>query len=165
MRYLQRLFFLLLGFIFFQQHVVAQIHRLDGSQTKFSELDKRVQTLVDKAKVTGFTLTIFNEDTVFYQKTFGYSNYDAKATLSVNQVFYGASLSKAVFGYLVAQLTHKGIIDLDKPLQDYLDVPIPALKFEKEWRGFTDLTGMSDIRKSPQECACRTLLDFQIGDG
>ncbi len=124
-----------------------QIHRLDGSRIHFSELDKRVQALVDRAKVTGFTLTIYNQDAVVYQKSFGYSNYDSKDRLKVNQVFYGASLSKAVFGYLVAQLAHEGIIDLDKPLQDYLDVPLPEMKFEKEWRGFQNLSGDERYKK------------------
>nr|MBD3622969.1 serine hydrolase [Sunxiuqinia sp.] len=118
-----------------------QISRLDGSQISYTELDKRVQTLVDTAKVTGFTLTVYNQDSVAYQKSFGYSKFDSKDSLKVNQVFYGASLSKAVFGYLVAQLAHERIIDLDKPLQDYLDVPIPEMKFDKEWRGFKNLAG------------------------
>ena len=55
-------------------------------------------------------------------------------------VFYAASLSKAVFGYLVANLVNEGIIDLDKPLQKYFDVPIPDLKFEKDWKGFKDIS-------------------------
>ncbi len=97
----------------------------------FSELDKRVQVLVDKAKVAGFTLTIYNQNAVAYQKSFGYSSFDSKDSLKVDQVFYGASLSKAVFGYLVAHLAHEGIIDLDKPLQNYLEGPIPEMKFGK----------------------------------
>ncbi|WP_242693393.1 serine hydrolase domain-containing protein [Sabulibacter ruber] len=124
-----------------------RIHRLDGSRIHHSKLDKQVQALVEKAKVTGFTLTIFNQHAVVYQKAFGYSNYDAKDYLTIDHVFYGASLSKSVFGYLVAQLAQEGIIDLDRPLQDYLDVPIPELEFEKEWRGFKELTGDGRYRK------------------
>lgn len=56
-----------------------------------------------------------------------------------DHVFYGASLSKAVFGYVVAHLVKDGVIDLDKPLQSYLDTLIPDLHFEKEWKGFKNL--------------------------
>lgn len=122
-----------------EQKGEREIYRLDDSKIHHIDLEKRVQALVDSAKVTGLTLTIFNHDTVTYQKAFGYSRYDLKDSLKVDQVFYGASLSKAVFGYLVALLAYEGIIDLDKPLQKYLDVPIPEMKFEKEWRGFKNL--------------------------
>lgn len=127
--------------------IEAQIFRLDGSKIDSSTLEKHVQGLVSKAKVTGFTITIFNHDSVVYQKAFGYSNYDAKAPLKVDQVFYGASLSKAVFGYLVTLLAQQGVIDLDKPLQEYFDVPIPELKMEREWRGFKDISGDDRYKK------------------
>jgi CubicO group peptidase (beta-lactamase class C family) len=116
-----------------------QIQRIDGSSITSAKLDARIKTLVDTANVTGLTVTIFNQDTVAYQKAFGYSNYAAKDSLKVNHVFYGASLSKAVFGYIVSQLANEGLIDLDKPLQEYFDVPIPEMDFDREWRGFKNL--------------------------
>lgn len=124
-----------------------QIYRLDDSKIFNSELEQGIQRLVDTASVTGFTVTIFNHDSVTYQKAFGYSNYDSKDSLKLSQVFYGASLSKSVFGYLVAELAFEGIIDLDKPLQNYLDVPIPEMKFEKEWRGFKNLADDERYKK------------------
>ncbi len=115
------------------------IQHINGSSITIDKLDERIKTLLDTAKVTGLTVTIFNQDTVAYQNTFGYSNVAEKDSINIKHVFYGASLSKAVFGYIVAQLANEGLIDLDKPLQEYLDVPIPNLYFEKEWRGFKDL--------------------------
>ncbi|GMN06129.1 hypothetical protein MTsPCn5_15180 [Croceitalea sp. MTPC5] len=121
------------------QSKVERITRLDGSKVLAEELDQKIQKLVDTANVTGITVSIFNQDTLAYQKAFGYANYGKKDSLSVDQLFYGASLSKSVFGYLVAHLVQDGTLDLDKPLQDYLDTPIPELYFEKEWRGFKNL--------------------------
>jgi CubicO group peptidase (beta-lactamase class C family) len=117
------------------------IKKIDGQTITFTALDKRISHLTDTANVTGLTVTIFNEDTVKYQKAFGYANLAKKDSLKTDHVFYGASLSKSVFGYLVATLAHEGIIDLDKPLQDYLETPIPEMSFEKEWRGFKNLAG------------------------
>lgn len=116
-----------------------QIQKIDGSTIAEITVDKRVETLVDTADVTGLTVTLFNQDTVVYQKAFGYSNFIKKDSLSINDVFYGASLSKAVFGFIVAQLANEGLIDLDKPLQEYLDVPIPKMQFNREWRAFKEL--------------------------
>ena len=118
---------------------IEQVTRLDGSKISVEELNQKIQKLVDTAKVTGLTVSIFNQDTLAYQKAFGYSDYGQKDLLKIDEVFYGASLSKSLFGYLVAHLVKDGLIDLDKPLQDYLDKPIPELYFEKEWRSFKNL--------------------------
>ena len=121
-----------------------QIKKLDSSQISEVELTIKIQSLIDTAKVAGVSIAIFNNNEIAYQKSFGYANLAKKDSLSNNKVFYGASFSKAVFGYLVAQLANEGVIDLDKPLQDYLEKPLPDVEFEKEWRGYKNLK--NDIR-------------------
>ncbi len=116
-----------------------QIKKLDGSQISEAELTTKIQSLVDTANVTGVSIAIFNDNKIGYQKSFGYANLDKKDSLTNKKIFYGASFSKAVFGYLVAQLADEGIIDLDKPLQDYLEKPLPNFEFKKEWRGYKNL--------------------------
>jgi len=115
------------------------ITRIDSTKIEDSKLDTRIKTLMDSAKVTGLAISVFNDNQIIYRKAFGYANFDKKTLLQINTSFYGASLSKAVFGYLVAILANDGIIDLDKPLQQYFDIPMPDLKFKDEWRGFQDL--------------------------
>ena len=115
------------------------ISRIDNTKIEVSNLDTRIKTLMDSAEVTGMAIAIFNDNQIIYRKAFGYANADKKTPMQVNTLFYGASLSKAVFGYLVATLANNGILDLDKPLQQYLDIPIPELKTKEEWRSFKDL--------------------------
>ncbi len=117
----------------------VKLKKLDGSEVIKTELTAKIRSLTDSAKVTGLSITIFNDNKVEYQKSFGYANFNKKDSLTNKTVFYGASFSKAVFGYLVAQLATEGIIDLDKPLQDYLDKPLPDFEFEKEWKGYKNL--------------------------
>ncbi len=117
------------------------IQKIDGNQISQSTLTAKIQALMDSARVTGMAVTIFNDNEITYQKAFGYANYEKRAPLRTDHVFYAASFSKAVFGYLVAQLALEGVIDLDQPLQDYLDKPLPEYEFEKDWRGFDDLKG------------------------
>ena len=128
-----------ISFLFGCSAKEQQIKRLDGSQISESELTAKIQALIDSANVTGISITIFNDNEIAYQKSFGYANFENKDALTNKTVFYGASLSKAVFGYLVAQLVVEGVIELDKPLQDYLVMPLPDFKFEKEWRGYKNL--------------------------
>jgi len=139
MKYLTTIiiFYILVGCS--KKNETNQIQRIDGSSITRVQLDDQINTLVDTANVTGLTVTIFNQDTVAYQKAFGYSNLTKKDSLNIDHVFYGASLSKAVFGYIVAQLANEGLIDLDKPIQEYLDVPIPKMQFKREWRGFKNI--------------------------
>jgi CubicO group peptidase (beta-lactamase class C family) len=130
---------LFLSFLFGCSAKEQQIKRLDGSQISESEITTKIQALIDSANVTGISTTIFNDNEIAYKKSFGYANFENKDALTNKTVFYGASLSKAVFGYLIAQLVVEGVIELDKPLQDYLVMPLPDFKFEKEWRGYKNL--------------------------
>lgn len=117
----------------------STITRIDSSIISVSELDNRIQALMDAAEVTGLAISILNDNQIIYRKAFGYANRDRETSLQINHSFYGASLSKAVFGYLVSNLVDEGIVDLDKPLQQYLDFPLHKLKSKNKWRGFQDL--------------------------
>ena len=118
-----------------------KIHKIDGSHISSPEVDKLVRRLMGAAKVTGLALTVFNKDKIIYQKAFGFSNAVTRDTLGVNTIFYGASLSKAVFSIVAMQLAEEGTINLDTPLQRYLQKPLPDYKFPKSWQGYTDLKG------------------------
>ena len=50
----------------------------------------------------------------------------AGSPLTVNSVMYGASLTKAVVGYLTVQLASEKRLDLDRPIAALLPHPIPS---------------------------------------
>jgi serine-type D-Ala-D-Ala carboxypeptidase/endopeptidase len=132
--------YVFLGFLISSCSSEPQIKKIDGSKINQALLSSKIQALIDSAHVTGLAISIFNDSRAIYKKAFGYANAEKMDSLKTKQIFYGASLSKAVFGYLVASLANDGIIDLDKPLQEYLDVTIPEMHFEKEWRGFKEIS-------------------------
>ena len=115
----------------------STVTRLDSTRIKVTELDARITSLIKAAKVSGIAISILNTNQIVYWKSFGYANHDKETSLQINHSFYGASLSKAVFGYLVAILASEGVIDLDKPLQQYLDFPL--FELGNMWYGFQDL--------------------------
>jgi len=95
-----------------------------------------------------------------YQKTFGYKNAETKEGIKGTTNFYGASLSKAVFAVLVLKLVQEGIIDLDKPLQQYLPKPVYDYPPQKKWHdNYTDLKGDTLYRK----ITARMCLDHTTG--
>lgn len=117
------------------------IRRIDNTEIKAVDLEVKIKSLVKKARVTGLAISILNDNQIVYRNAFGFANYYRKTALQINHSFYGASLSKAVFGYLISVLVSEGVIDLDKPLQRYLDFPMNKLKSENGWHGFQDLEG------------------------
>ncbi|MBK8626976.1 MAG: beta-lactamase family protein [Saprospiraceae bacterium] len=135
-----------------------QIKRLDGTKISFVEIDETVKLLMDKANVQGLSLSILNENQQAYIKSYGFKNLDQNEYLDTSTVLYGASFSKAVFGYLTMKLVQEKVIDLDKPLYQYLNKSIPEyeyfsdLKSDERWKLMTarmclsHTTGLPNVR-------------------
>src|ERR1700733_3240935 len=98
-----------------------QITRLDGSHLSLPQADSIVTNLMRDGHVMGLCISVLNNNRPVYIRAFGLKNSQTKEPLDTATVMYGASLSKAVFAFLVMQLVQEGIIDLDKPLYKYLD--------------------------------------------
>jgi CubicO group peptidase (beta-lactamase class C family) len=110
---------------------------LFSQQTKFSNasVDNIIKRLMDTAGVTGLSIGIIDNGKVEYVKSYGYRNKAAGLLNDTNTVFSAASLSKPVFALLVMQLIDKGMLELDKPLFNYLPKPLP------EYDNYKDLAG------------------------
>lgn len=123
------------------------IRKIDSTQIRVVDLETKIKSLMEEAKVTGLAISILNENQIVYRKAFGYANYNRETSLQINHSFYGASLSKAVFGYLVSILANEEVIDLDKPLQQYIDFPLFKLKSRNRRHGFQDLENDKRYKK------------------
>ncbi len=109
------------------------IVRLDGTEILKDSLTLKIDKLIKKANIHGIAITVFNENKVAYQRSFGYKDYEKKTELNDSTNIYGASFSKAVFGVLVMKLVENGVVDLDRPLQSYLPKKIYEYKPETKW--------------------------------
>lgn len=109
------------------------IMRLDGSTITPAEIDQCVTRLMRAADVTGVGIAIFNGGKVAYLKTYGVRDKENNLPLTPDSVMSAASLTKAAFAYMVMQLVQEGILDLDKPVYEYLPKPLP------EYQNYTDL--------------------------
>lgn len=136
------------------------IIKLDKSKISFASLDSKIQSLMTAANVQGLAISIFNNNQPVYKKTFGYKRLDTKEPIKTNTNFYGASLSKAVFAVLVMKLVEEAVIDLDKPLQDYLPKPIYEYTPTKKWHdNYSDLKNDSLYK----QITARMCLDHTTG--
>ncbi len=134
--------------------------KLDESKISFVSLDSKIQSLMKAANVQGLAITVFNNNEPVYKKTFGYNRLDTKEPIKSNSNIYGASLSKVVFAVLVMKLVEEGVINLDKPLQDYLPKPIYEYTPTKKWHdNYRDLKNDSLYK----QITARMCLDHTTG--
>ncbi|MGY3088712.1 CubicO group peptidase (beta-lactamase class C family) [Hymenobacter sp. UYAg731] len=108
-----------------QAQKAPPFHTLDGRTLRPADIDRTVQQLMDSARVPGLAVALLEGNKVRYLHTYGYRNLETKAPLEPQTAMYGASLSKAVFAYLVMQLVQEKRLDLDRPLAEYLPKPLP----------------------------------------
>ena len=150
--------FCLIGITFISH--AQTITRLDKSKISSAELDKKIQALMSAANVQGMAITIFNNNEPVYEKTFGYKNLNTKEPIKLTTNIYGASLSKVVFAVLVMKLVEEGVLNLDKPLQDYLPKPIYEYTPTKKWHdNYTSLKDDTLYKK----ITARMCLDHSTG--
>jgi len=115
-----------------QQRVVK---RLDGSSIKPVEIHETVSRLMKAAEVTGAGLAVFDDGKIALLKAFGVRDKERNLPLTVDSVMSAASFSKVAFAYMAMQLVDEGILDLDKPVYQYLPKPLP------EYSNYKDLAG------------------------
>jgi serine-type D-Ala-D-Ala carboxypeptidase/endopeptidase len=113
----------------------TSLKKLDGGSISTSELEAFIEQTMQKANVTGLSVAILNDSQLVYQKSFGYMDRKDGRRNGVQTIFSGASLSKPVFAYLVMLLAEEHVIDLDKPLYEYMDKPF------YEYPAYADLKG------------------------
>lgn len=73
----------------------------------------------------GLAIAVIDRGRVSRMRVYGARNA-AGDPLTSETVMYGASLTKAVVGYLTAQLASEKRISLDQPIAAFLPQPLPS---------------------------------------
>jgi D-alanyl-D-alanine-carboxypeptidase/D-alanyl-D-alanine-endopeptidase len=135
------------------------IKRLDDSTIPVDALTARIEALIAAANVQGLTVTVFNDAQPVYSRAFGHADLSEGRPLRTGTGIYGASLSKAVFGVLVMKLVEQGVVELDTPLQEYVDEPLWQNEAE-HWH-----QNLSDLESQPlyQRITARMCLSHTTG--
>lgn len=115
------------------------LKRIDGSKITADSLNAKIEYLIKVANVSGAAIAVFNESKPVFNKTYGFADVKKNIALEKTSIMYGASFAKMVFAYIAMQYVQEKVIDLDKPLVQYLDKPLPEIKINGFRRGYHDL--------------------------
>jgi CubicO group peptidase (beta-lactamase class C family) len=100
------------------------VTRLDGKQLTPAQIDTIVQRRMRGAEIPGLAIAIIDDSEIKYVRAYGYRDVARRLPLTDTTVMYAASLTKAMFAYMVMQLVEEGQLDLDVPIEKYLQAPL-----------------------------------------
>lgn len=115
------------------------IKRINGSEIIADSLDARIVYLMKTTHVSGVAVSVFNNNQPVFSKTYGFANVQKQIRFQQSSVMYAASFAKMVFAYIAMQFVQEQVINLDKPLVEYLGKPLPDYKINGWRRGYQDL--------------------------
>lgn len=114
---------------------------LDGRVLPRADIDALAARLMTANDVKGLALALIAGGEVREVAAYGFRSVEGGLPLQTDTVMYGASLTKATFAWFVMQLVDEGLVDLDRPIADYLPQPLPA------YEDYADLAGDERWRK------------------
>jgi len=145
-----------LSLVVFTASVAAQqpaFIRADGTNLTPVQIDSTVNRLIQSAHVTGAGIALYRNRKVVYLKAYGLRDTEKGLPLTPDSVMTAASLTKSAFATAVMRLVERGVLDLDRPIEQYLGEPLG------DFAPYTDLKG--DPRTA--KLTLRILLDHTSG--
>jgi CubicO group peptidase (beta-lactamase class C family) len=108
---------------------------LSDITNKYKKIDDFINSYMDFYEIPGVSLAIIENGKVSYSNTYGVVNTYTKKPVTSKTIFEAASITKPVFAFAVMRLVEKGIIDLDKPLYQYL--PFDEIAYDERYKMIT----------------------------
>jgi len=85
-----------------------------------AHLDTMVPQLMDRYAVPGASIAIVEEGEVVWTAAYGLADVEDARPMTVDSVCRAQSISKSLTAWGVMRLAEAGLVDLDRPVQDYL---------------------------------------------
>lgn len=112
---------------------------------------RNLPRLLELASVPGMALGVMDDGRV-WTRGFGRAIEDPVQPATAETVFEGASLGKPLFAYVVLRLVDAQLIDLDRPLYQYLPIPeanSPRMRRVTSRHVLSHTTGLPNWRRKP----------------
>jgi len=90
---------------------------------KVETLEKEIPALIRGRYVEGLSVALIQERRIAWAQGFGVRNVGTAAAVTPDTVFEGASFSKPATAYVALKMAESGLLDLDRPLSEYVPRP------------------------------------------
>ncbi len=107
----------------------------DFDEKSKNQVDEIIDAYQKFYNIPGVSLALIKEGKVIYHKVYGVKNTETKEPVDEKTLFEAASITKPVFAFVLLRLADRGIIDLDRPLHEYL--PFDQLEKYPEYKKMT----------------------------
>jgi CubicO group peptidase (beta-lactamase class C family) len=126
--------------------------------TEFSKVDEVLGSSIDRGDLPGVVAMAAARDEIVYQAAFGRRALADEAAMSIDTVFWIASMTKAITSTAAMQLVEQGKLALDHQIADVL----PELSAPQVLEGF-DPSGEPRLRPAKRPITLRHLLTHTAG--
>jgi CubicO group peptidase (beta-lactamase class C family) len=92
----------------------------DFNPSNTAQIDRFIETYQHYYHIPGVSFALIKDGRLVYHKTYGVRNSMTGDKVEDQTLFEAASITKPVFAFAVERLADRGVIDLDKPLYEYL---------------------------------------------
>lgn len=158
--------FLFISGLIYSQFKPEQIHTLKGENISSEKITKYIKDQLKNQEIPGLSIAIINNSEIAYHEVFGVTNLETQEAVDKNTIFEGASLSKPVFTYFALKMVEKGLLDLDKPLYEYLLHPGIDPASEEDYKKITARMVLSHSTGFPNWSNGKKIeLQFEPGTG
>jgi len=82
--------------------------------------------MIEETGIPSISITLIKNENIVWAEAFGYTNLKIKTPATTSTTYSTGSTAKPFLSMAIMQLVEKGIVDLDKPVNDYLKKPIPT---------------------------------------
>uniref|UniRef100_UPI004049C5F3 serine hydrolase domain-containing protein n=1 Tax=Gelidibacter sp. TaxID=2018083 RepID=UPI004049C5F3 len=117
----------LISIILFTSSIQAQ-NKEQLSQTEYAKdiLTTEIKRMIEETGIPSISIALIKDENVIWAEAFGYVNIKTKTPATISTTYSTGSTVKPFMSMAIMQLVEKGIVDLDKPVNDYLENPIPS---------------------------------------
>lgn len=107
----------------------------DFTTSSAEQVDHFIETYRQYYGIPGVSLALIKDGKLVYHKTYGVTNTMTGQKVDDNTLFEAASITKPVFAFAVERLAERGVIDLDRPLYEYL--PYKDIEYDERYKLMT----------------------------
>jgi CubicO group peptidase (beta-lactamase class C family) len=142
-----------------QQKIVT----IKGHEVAEDDLDNFILKQMRKDKLPGLSIAIINDSKIAYKRVFGVQDMSTNQKVNENTLFEAASISKPLFAYFVMKQVENGLLDLDKPLYEYL--PYNDISYDERYKLMTTRMVLCHTSGLPNWRKDSLRLGFTPGEG